>query len=202
MNALHKTVLPAQSKEAAPFSGTESAMRPLPGGLLFRAWRWIHEHFSKAANPRRLQVTANVPLGEKRFVAVVKVDGREFLVGGGASNVALLAPLETKEDFSELLDQSVERAAEEPLAKPKVGKRATRPVSAPVAKAGRQTRPATEKKTPQRKADKAENQLRISARMSMAPALGHFINPQFQKVSVKSANQPVVAGKKRTRKQA
>ena len=33
-------------------------------------------------------------LGEKRFVAIVQVDGEQFLLGGSATQVALLAKLE------------------------------------------------------------------------------------------------------------
>jgi len=38
-----------------------------------------------------------VSLGEKRFVAVVCLEGREFLVGGGASGVSLLTQLGSRE---------------------------------------------------------------------------------------------------------
>ena len=42
-------------------------------------------------------MAATVSLGEKRFVAVIQIDGLQFLIGGGASNVALLAQLEIAE---------------------------------------------------------------------------------------------------------
>jgi flagellar biogenesis protein FliO len=42
---------------------------------------------------RRLRVAETISLGEKRFVALICVEGREFLVGGGASGVSLLAQL-------------------------------------------------------------------------------------------------------------
>jgi hypothetical protein len=35
-----------------------------------------------------------VPLGEKRFLAVVSVEGHEFLIGGGASGVSVVTQLE------------------------------------------------------------------------------------------------------------
>jgi flagellar biogenesis protein FliO len=50
-------------------------------------------------------VAASVSLGEKRFVAVIQVDGLQYLIGGGASNVALLAKLETKDSFEEVLSE-------------------------------------------------------------------------------------------------
>jgi flagellar biogenesis protein FliO len=48
-----------------------------------------------------------VSLGEKRFVAVIQIDGLEFLVGGGATNVALLAQLDGKGSFGQMLNQSM-----------------------------------------------------------------------------------------------
>ena len=42
-----------------------------------------------------LRLWRAVSLGEKRFVAIVKVEGREFLIGGGAAGMALLAQLES-----------------------------------------------------------------------------------------------------------
>jgi hypothetical protein len=75
-------------------------------GLLSRAWRWFRERQANRANPRRLQVAATASLGEKRFVAVIQVDGRQFLVGGGATNVALLAQLKGDESFGEILHET------------------------------------------------------------------------------------------------
>jgi flagellar biogenesis protein FliO len=40
-----------------------------------------------------LRLSETLPLGEKRFVALVSVEGREFLIGGGASGVSMLAQL-------------------------------------------------------------------------------------------------------------
>lgn len=60
------------------------------------AWKRIREQQIARYKHKRLQVAETVSLGEKRFVAVIKVDGREFLIGGGATNVALLAQLDVK----------------------------------------------------------------------------------------------------------
>jgi flagellar biogenesis protein FliO len=54
----------------------------------------------------RLQET--VSLGEKRIVALLEIDGRRFLVGGGSSGVSLLAQLDTEKDFSNLVRQRLE----------------------------------------------------------------------------------------------
>jgi flagellar biogenesis protein FliO len=61
-------------------------------------------------------VAASVSLGEKRFVAVIEVDGHQFLIGGGATNVALLAKLETKESFGEVLNETMDVPNKQPTA--------------------------------------------------------------------------------------
>jgi hypothetical protein len=54
-----------------------------------------------------LRVAETVSLGEKRFVAVVQVDGRHFLLAGGPTNIALLAQLDTQENFGEVLRKTL-----------------------------------------------------------------------------------------------
>jgi flagellar biogenesis protein FliO len=57
---------------------------------LTRALSWLKKQYP-AMQEKRLHVTENIPLGEKRFVALVTVDGREFLIGGGPTGVSLLS---------------------------------------------------------------------------------------------------------------
>jgi hypothetical protein len=64
------------------------------GGLLTRAWSWLHAKYTSNAS-KRLVLSETVSLGEKRFVALVSVEGREFLIGGSGSSVSLLAKLRT-----------------------------------------------------------------------------------------------------------
>jgi flagellar biogenesis protein FliO len=66
-------------------------MRPGPSPLL-RAWSWLQTKYVQTAT-KRLRVAETVSLGEKRFVSIVSIEGREFLIGGGASGVTLLAQL-------------------------------------------------------------------------------------------------------------
>ena len=56
------------------------------------AWAFLHAKY-KISTTKRLRVSETISLGEKRFVAIVSVEGREFLIGGGASGMSLLAPL-------------------------------------------------------------------------------------------------------------
>lgn len=65
--------------------------------LLARGWSWFREK-SGASSTKRLRVADFTALGEKRFVALVKVEGREFLIGGGASGVSLLTKLDAAEE--------------------------------------------------------------------------------------------------------
>jgi hypothetical protein len=76
-------------------------------GLLTRALNWIRARQLGRSNTRRLQVAATVSLGEKRFVAVIQIDELQFLIGGGATNVALLAQLDGKGSFGHMLNQSM-----------------------------------------------------------------------------------------------
>jgi hypothetical protein len=52
-------------------------------------------------------VAETVSLGEKRFVAVVQVDGRHFLLAGGPTSIALLAQLDAKDDFADVLKKTM-----------------------------------------------------------------------------------------------
>lgn len=59
---------------------------------LTRAWSFLHAKY-KTSTTKRLRVSETISLGEKRFVAIVAVEGREFLIGGGVSGMSLLAQL-------------------------------------------------------------------------------------------------------------
>jgi len=66
---------------------------PRPSSLA-RAWSWLHSKYALSAT-KRLRVSETVSLGEKRFVALVCVEGREFLIGGGSAGISLLSALGT-----------------------------------------------------------------------------------------------------------
>lgn len=61
--------------------------------LVTGGWDWFQVRRRAQTRPGRLRVAESVSLGEKRFVAVVELDGQQFLVGGGAATVSLLARL-------------------------------------------------------------------------------------------------------------
>ena len=72
-------------------SKLEPPAQPAPNAMS-RAFNWLQTKYTMG-NTKRLRVAENVSLGEKRFVALVTVDGRELLIGGGSTNVSLLANL-------------------------------------------------------------------------------------------------------------
>jgi len=76
-------------------------------GFLSRAWGWLLSRQSARSDGRRLRVAETVSLGDKRFVAVVQVAGRDFLVAGGPSNIALLAKLDPNEPFENVLQRTM-----------------------------------------------------------------------------------------------
>jgi flagellar biogenesis protein FliO len=75
------------------------------------AWDWARALGSRQSR-KRLRVCETVSLGEKRFVAVIEIDGEQFLVGGAASSVATLARLEPSQQFSDVLRR---RWAQDPV---------------------------------------------------------------------------------------
>jgi flagellar biogenesis protein FliO len=110
-----KTPRSSESKpikgDASPFPvlAAEASLNTLRShrGLLSRAWGWLRARNVERSSTRRLRVAETVSLGEKRFVAVVQVDGRHFLLAGGPSNIVLLAQLDAKDAFEEVLKKTL-----------------------------------------------------------------------------------------------
>jgi flagellar biogenesis protein FliO len=75
-----------------------------------RAFRWVKEQQITGNGTKRLRVSETVSLGEKRFVAVVEVDGLHFLVGGGPSNVSMLAHLNPVVKSGAVLTEAIDTA--------------------------------------------------------------------------------------------
>ncbi len=80
-----------------------------------RLWRGVVRLWQKTVrlgqrSPKRLRLCESLPLGERRFVAVVEFDTERFLVGGTASSMVLLSRL--AEDRAP--DEERERAEKNP----------------------------------------------------------------------------------------
>jgi hypothetical protein len=59
-------------------------------GSLARMWSWLQSK-SAYSSTKRLRLAETVSLGEKRFVAIVSVENREYLIGGAPTGLSLLA---------------------------------------------------------------------------------------------------------------
>ena len=94
---------------ALPEIADEVVLRSLrpQAGLLSRLWEWIQIRRAGRSSDKRLRVAEIVSLGEKRFVAVVQVDGRHFLLAGSPNNIVLLAQLQPHDDFEEVLKSTM-----------------------------------------------------------------------------------------------
>ena len=77
--------------------------------LMTQAWRSTQQKLRSEQRKKRLRVCESVSLGEKRFVAVIQVDGEQFLVGGSSSSVATLAHLERSREFSDVFQRRCEQ---------------------------------------------------------------------------------------------
>lgn len=77
--------------------------------LMTQAWSWTQLKLRSQQGKKRLRVCESVSLGEKRFVAVIQVDGEQFLVGGSSSSVATLAHLERTREFSDVFQRRYEQ---------------------------------------------------------------------------------------------
>jgi hypothetical protein len=73
-------------------------------------WRrialWAHPE------PRRLRLCESLPLGERRFVAVIEFEKARYLVGGTPASLALLAQLGDDEDRTNEPATKVSRSRE------------------------------------------------------------------------------------------
>ena len=110
-----------EPEQQQPEPAQESATRLVPPpdrnqsetekpGILSRAFSWLR---GAAPAPKRLRLAETVALGEKRFVAIIYAEGHKYLVGGGASGVALLTRLDEPPkliDSPEVLKDLVEVA--------------------------------------------------------------------------------------------
>jgi len=105
--------VPVEQFVTAPRSGKSfvSILRFLAKSTLSLAadsWSRLQQRLKSQQAKKRLRVCETVSLGEKRFIAVIQVDGEQFLVGGSSSSVSTLAHLEQPCGFPESLRRSYE----------------------------------------------------------------------------------------------
>jgi flagellar biogenesis protein FliO len=74
------------------------------GQRALQLWRRILRLSRRA--PRRLRLCESLPLGERRFVAVVEFGQARFLLGGTSASLVLLARLEDLENAGSLAPEA------------------------------------------------------------------------------------------------
>jgi flagellar protein FliO/FliZ len=75
---------------------------------LGHVFSWMRKKYKLTAT-KRLRLAETLNLGEKRFVALVSVEGREFLIGGGATGVSLLAQLGDSNESATIIRRRTSR---------------------------------------------------------------------------------------------
>ena len=88
-----QAVKPVAIETSLPNLSQEGQPERTGSRILAHLWSWLHAKYTLSSTTR-LRVMEMVPLGEKRFLAVVSVQGREFLIGGGVSGVSVVTQLE------------------------------------------------------------------------------------------------------------
>lgn len=81
--------------------GTE-ALRLSSGGLRKRLiWLWERVLRISQRTPKGLRLCESLPLGDRRFVAVVEFGRERFLLGGTSSSLVLLSRLQNSRGLAE-----------------------------------------------------------------------------------------------------
>jgi len=83
---------------------TELGKRVLKHVLEFlsRAWQQLQQQQKRRLAGRSLRLEESISLGQKRSIAVIRLDNQRFLIGV-SSEISLLASLETETDFGKAL---------------------------------------------------------------------------------------------------
>ncbi len=93
LNSPSSTVVPnVQPVSSAAHRGFQDLARHT-AALLSKVRSWISALQESRSSARKLYLEETVSLGQKRFLALVQVNGKHLLIGGGAQEVTLLADL-------------------------------------------------------------------------------------------------------------
>lgn len=107
-------VLQESGSAAGPYSASSerTAQALLPSRAWLRAVKWLKAAGLRTVvqtKSRRLRVRETTSLGEKRLLAIVAVDGVDYLIGAGTASISLLTRLEptagTGSSFASVLEQ-------------------------------------------------------------------------------------------------
>lgn len=76
------------ARSTTPLSRITLRLRAAVNSVLKAGRRWSSQH-----RKNKMRLCETLSLGDKRFLAVVRVEQQKFLVGGAGNSVALLAEL-------------------------------------------------------------------------------------------------------------
>jgi flagellar biosynthetic protein FliO len=102
---------PAPAADVQDGAGHFPVLRTLGGmglvlclmiGIYFAAKKFAPRYFTRVAAERNLKVIETLPMGDRRSISMIEVDGNRFLVGNTPQQINLLAALpEPKSSISE-----------------------------------------------------------------------------------------------------
>lgn len=97
--------VPARRRPAAPRQ-SETLLVQL-AAYTRKGMGWLQQKRRAQIAAKRLRVCETVSLGEKRFISLVQVDGKQFLIGGAPNSVSMLAQLDSAPTFPDVLKQQL-----------------------------------------------------------------------------------------------
>ena len=107
----------AQIEDMAPAAELNSRKANPPVTLqafakqLVSSISWFLGKVKVQASRKTLRLCENLPLGDKRFVAVIQVENERFLIGGPMGSVSLLTRLHETATFSDSLQNKLKEEA-------------------------------------------------------------------------------------------
>ena len=93
-------------RKANPPATLQSFAKQLVSGI-----SWFLGRIKVQTARKTLRLCENLPLGDKRFVAVIQVENERFLIGGAAGSVSLLTRLQETPNFSDSLQNKLKEEA-------------------------------------------------------------------------------------------
>jgi hypothetical protein len=101
-----------QPSENASTASSRMSLPRIPWRVMKQIGDWLAFGWNRARQQvrfeqrrKRLRVCESLSLGEKRFVALIEVDGEQFLIGGATSGLATLARLQPSREFAGMLKE-------------------------------------------------------------------------------------------------
>jgi flagellar biogenesis protein FliO len=106
-----ETLAPAAELNTRKATNLNSAGLQIFAKQLVAGISWFLGKVKVQSARKTLRLCENLPLGDKRFVAVIQVESERFLIGGAAGSVSLLTRLEQTQNFPDSLQNKLKEEA-------------------------------------------------------------------------------------------